>query len=180
MIEGKAAIAVVGPDRSDLNEDNRACAQRIGTQLGLAGYVLVTRCGPGVSQIAAESALAADGQVVAVASGPSPGEHIPPEATIVEAATPLLGLQAVLDRADAAILVAPDLESLALLCQIWSYGMTPDAPYRQVVLVGAGWRDTVKVLADAAGLDARMRAMVSFAETPDEAIESLRYYIAPT
>ncbi len=183
MIAGKplsaSIIAVVGPDRADLSDDVLAAAGRVAEQLGKAGYGVITRCGPGVSTAVARAALDAGAALVAVKTDGGPSHEPPSGADVVAVAGPLAAVQEILNRAEAAIVVAPDVETLALLCQIWAFGATPDAPYRQVILVGAAWRATVKVLADAAGLDARTRAMVSFAETPHEAVESLRYYVAP-
>ena len=47
------------------------------------------------------------------------------------------------------------------------------------MLVGDGWPEIVRALADAAGLDQKTRAMVTFAREPNEAVEALRYYVTP-
>ena len=62
--------------------------------------------------------------------------------------------------------------------QVWAFGTTSDGPYRPLVLLGDEWPRLVKALAQAANLDRKERAMVTFASAPDEAVESLRYYIS--
>ena len=73
----------------------------------------------------------------------------------------------------------PSLNALAVLTQIWAWGLEPDAPFRQVILLGEGWPEMVRALADAAHLDQKTRAMVTFAREPGEAVEALRYYVTP-
>ena len=72
-----------------------------------------------------------------------------------------------------------DLTALAALLQVWAYGHTRSGPYRPLILLGDQWSGIVGALADAADLDRRTRAMVTFASTPEEAVETLRYYVAP-
>ena len=69
--------------------------------------------------------------------------------------------------------------ALAALLHVWSYGQTLEGPYQPLILLGDAWPKIVKAIADAAGLDRRTRAMVTFASTPDEAVEALRYYVQP-
>lgn len=101
------------------------------------------------------------------------------KASLVEVAGPLRQLETALDRADAIFFLAGDLTALAALLLVWSHGRSPDGPYRQLVLVGPDWRGTVKALAEAAKLDQRDRAMVTFADSAELAIESVRYYVSP-
>ena len=84
-----------------------------------------------------------------------------------------------IEVADAVMVMAGDLHALTVLTQIWAWGQEPDTPFRQVLLVGEGWHEIVKSLADAAQLDQKTRAMVTFAREPSEAVEALRYYVAP-
>jgi len=180
MIDGKPVIAVLGADRKDLPDDALTTSVIAARELTQGGYAVITRAGPGVSTAVMKETLGQKGVVVAVTSGgEAPGDRVPAGAEVVEAQGPLAAMQVILERADAAIVLEPDVETLALVLQIWAFGSTPDAPYRQVILVGDAWRVTIKTLADAAGLDARTRAMVTFADTPSEAVESLRYYVAP-
>lgn len=96
-----------------------------------------------------------------------------------ERPTSLQALERVLELASAVILLHGDLHSVALLTQLWSWGLEPDAPFRQTILVGDGWPETVRNLADSVGLDQRTRATVTFAREAPEAVEALRYYVAP-
>ena len=179
MSESRPLIAVVGPDRKDLPEELLVTANEVGKALSAAGYGIVTRNGVGVSSRVMAGAGAGATVVSVAASSNDESIPTPPGVEVLRTHGPLSALEAILERADAVIIVRTDLETLALLFQIWSYGLSPNAPYRQVILLGSSWRATVQSLADAAGLDARARAMVTFADEPEEAVESLRYYIAP-
>ena len=99
-------------------------------------------------------------------------------ARVVTHASVFRRLEGVLEHADALIALPGGLTSLAALLQVWSFGDTLDGPYRPMVLVGEAWPPIVKALADAASLDRRTRAMVTFANTADEAVETLRYYVS--
>ena len=88
-------------------------------------------------------------------------------------------LAATLDLSDAVMVVDPDISSLAALLHVWSYGQTMEGPYQPLVLLGEAWPKIVKSVADAAELDRRTRAMVTFAANPEEAVEALRYYVQP-
>ena len=179
MTEGKPLIAVVGPDRGDLPEDLLASARDVGRALSEAGYGVITRHGGGVSANVVRG-LEAGTRAVSVVSSPGEQDTIKsPGVEVLNTHGPLAAMEAILERADAAIILRADLETLALLFQIWSYGLSPNTPYRQVILLGSAWRATVQALADAASLNARARAMVTFADDPAEAVESLRYYVAP-
>ena len=88
-------------------------------------------------------------------------------------------LEAALVLSDAVMIVDPELSALAALLHVWSYGQTLEGPYQPLILLGDSWPKIVKAIADAAGLDRRTRAMVTFAATPEEAVEALRYYVQP-
>lgn len=177
----------MGPARADAPRAGRAAdlAGALGHHLGRAGYTVVVE-GHGLAALAvARSARQVEAQVVAIETRPAHGkpdvEHnwgaVP--GVVVEAADGVFGAVArVLEVADAVILLAGDLRAVTLLTQVWSWGLEPDAPYRQTILVGDGWPETVRTLADAVGLDAKSRAMVTFAKEAPEAVEALRYYVA--
>ncbi len=88
-------------------------------------------------------------------------------------------MQLALDVSDAMVLLSPDLDTLAMLMQVWAFALTRDAPFRQVVLHGSEWPDTVQALATAARIDRRVRSMVTFANGVAETVSALRYYIGP-
>jgi predicted Rossmann-fold nucleotide-binding protein len=177
VIGERAAIAVLGPMKGDGPRVTRAgeLSAVIGAQLARLGYALVVH-GPGVTaQAATRAARQVDGFVVAVGAE---GLDMP-GASVEARPTSLQALERVLELADAVILLPGDLHAVALLMGLWSWGLEPDAPFRQVILVGDGWPETVRTLADAVGLDQKTRAMVTFAREAPEAVEALRYYVAP-
>lgn len=148
----------------------------MGAILAMSGYGTVVLDGGATSVAAAGGARQQGGKVLAVRSG---GEA-PAEAVVEEVSNSLGALARVLEVADALMILPGDVRALALLTLVWSWGSEVDAPYRPVILVGDGWRETVRILADAAQLDQKTRAMVTFAPDAAEAVEALRYYVAPT
>lgn len=173
----QAAIAVLGTATPDLAEGTALAARRLGHNLAAAGYALAVLGADGVAAAAAAGAGEAGGEVLGVV--PKGDEAAYEAAHTVDATDALAGLRVVLDAADAIVVVEADLTALALALQVWAYGLTPAAPYRQLVFVGPRWPETIAAVATAAHLDARTRAMVSFAEDPAEIVDIIRFYVAP-
>lgn len=174
----QAAIAVLGTASPGLVDATADAARQLGKNLAEAGYALAVLGADGVAAAAAGGAGEAGGDVLAVV--PKGDEPAYQAAHTVDATDALAGIRVVLDAADAIVVVEADLASLALALQVWAYGLTPAAPYRQIVFVGAHWQETIAAVAAAANLDARTRAMVSFAEDPGEIVDILRFYVAPS
>jgi hypothetical protein len=170
----RAVIGVLGPARVGESRAERVERQAtaLGAGLALAGYGAVVLDGGFTSAACARGVRQHDGVVVDVAT--ADGDDGGPQGAVLGA------MRRLLEVSDAVMVLPGDVRSLALLLLVWSWGAEPTAPYRQVILVGDGWPETVRHLADAAGLDARTRAMVTFAPEAAEAVEALRYYVAPT
>ncbi len=178
MYRQRAVIGVLGPARVGEARAERIERQAValGAGLALAGYGAVVLDGGFTSEACRRGVRQHDGLLVDVAAGldgPDAGSTTGLSAPI------LSGMDRLLAVSDAIMVLPGDVRSLALLLLVWSWGAEPTAPYRQVILVGEGWAETVRHLADAAGLDPRTRAMVTFAPEVAEAIEALRYYVAP-
>lgn len=176
--DGRAAIAVLGPSRLEGPKEKRALelAASLGLYIARAGYGLVILGHGPIAFAAGRAAQQADGPVLAVSTE---GRIDLPSARHEARPSSLQAMERVLEAASAVILIHGDLQAVALLTQIWAWGLETDAPFRQAILVGEGWPETVRTLADAASLDARTRAMVTFAREAPEAVEALRYYVAP-
>lgn len=178
MIDEQSAIAILGPEQLDGAE----VAAEVGSALARAGYVVIVSGGGAAANAAARGALDRRGKVLAALE---PGQELTPGRgqegllTRVEHASVFRRIEAVLERADALVVLPGDLGALAALLQVWAYGHTRSGPYRPLILLGDRWSGIVAALADAAALDRRTRAMVTFASTPEEAVETLRYYVAP-
>ncbi len=179
---------MLGPARTETARSPRLAelAGALGNLAGRQGYGLVVHGQGLVAHAAARAARQVDAPVIAVAaqapsavSGTAMGRLDVPGVLIEERPTSLQALERVLELASAVILLHGDLHAVALLTQVWSWGLEPDAPFRQTILVGDGWPETVRTLADSVGLDQRTRATVTFAREAPEAIEALRYYVAP-
>ncbi len=151
-----------------------ALAAGLGRTLAATGCAVIVSGGGPVATAAARAAMENGGRVDA--DGPVP--EVGAAARVVTHATVFRRIEGVLEHADALIALPGGLSALAALLQVWSYGDTLDGPYRPIVLVGEAWPAIVKALADAAALDRRTRAMVTFATTADEAVETLRYYVS--
>jgi predicted Rossmann-fold nucleotide-binding protein len=176
VFEGKPAIAVLGPEAgTDLQVEAARAIARLLTE---RGYVVVTLGLSEAAEAVLAGALRGGGPALTIVAGP-PERPSPKGAQTLEVGSPLQALERALEIADAVVLLEGGLSAMALMMQIWTFGATFDGPYRQVVLMGARWPATVKVLAEAAGLDARTRAMVTFAPDPPQALQALRYYVAP-
>ena len=182
MHEGRAVIAVLGP--RDAPADSEVCdlARRLGTNLASAGYG-ITFLGSGAAPASAGgAALSSGGRVVGFAA---PDMHVPDldqEPGVFEIrqeSSYFSALEAALDLSDAVMVIDTEISALAALLHVWSYGQTLEGPYQPLILVGDSWPKIVKSIADAAGLDRRTRAMVTFASSPEEAVEALRYYVQP-
>jgi len=180
LYSDRAAIAVLGPTRysEGAAERGEKTAIALGASLAMTGYSVVVHDAGATALACARGARQHDGVVLAIHAL---GSEFPVTGVTSEVnGTLLRGLGRVLEVADAVIILPGDVRALALMTLVWSWGGEPDAPFRQIVLVGETWPETVRLLADAAGLDQKTRAMVTFAPGPAEAVETLRYYIAPT
>ena len=178
MIGGNAAIAVLGPaETTEAGQRAASLAEHIGRELARQGYHVITEGDGATAQGAIRGALDGGGSITTVVwTGADDVQR--PTVEIAREANGLRGLARTLEMADALILLPGDLRAAATLVQIWLYGLTRDAPYRQTVMVGDGGPEMVANLANALALDARVRAMVTFAKEPREAVETLRYYIS--
>jgi hypothetical protein len=175
----RAVIGVLGPTRVGESRAERVERQAtaIGAGLALAGYGAAVLDGGFTSGACARGVRQHDGLLLDVGRD---GADATQQAAPANHGALLAAMHRLLEASDAIMVLSGDVRSLALLTLVWSWGAEATAPYRQVILVGEGWPEIVRTLADAAGLDARTRAMVTFAPEVPEAIEALRYYVAPT
>lgn len=179
MYSDRVVIAVLGPMRFAVARADKADKQAtaLGATLAMAGYGVVVAGDGATATAVARGARQQQGLVVAVTET---GQDFPvADVEVTPQPTLLSGLEQVLAVADALMVLPGDVRALAALALVWSWGSEPEAPYRQVILVGDGWPETVRALADAAQLDQKTRAMVTFAPDVPEAVEALRYYVAP-
>jgi predicted Rossmann-fold nucleotide-binding protein len=173
--ERHPAIALLGPHTlSDPNVES--IARDVGAAVVREGYDLVL-LGPGATSRAGAEGAKGTGRIVAILCDDEtlPGVK-PPERLHVT--NPLKGREAIIEKADVLIVLPGDVDALAIVLQIWAWGHEPSADYRQMVLVGDAWPNIVKGLAAAAGMGKRSEAMITFAQGADEAVETVRYYLA--
>jgi predicted Rossmann-fold nucleotide-binding protein len=183
VVNNKPAVAILGPGDTKTLPKLEEVAHDVGSFLAQAGYTVILRGDNKISISAAKGALESAGNVfVTMQAGAELSSELDDTGNLDFVFRPTMFQRAelVLEHADALIIFPGDLMALALLLQVWAYGSDPQAPYRPLVLVGEAWPGIVNSLAAAANLDRRTRAMVTFALTAEEAVESLRYYIAWT
>jgi predicted Rossmann-fold nucleotide-binding protein len=180
VFNGKSAIALLGPTQGQTADETVRLARDIGYELASKGYTTVLQQGAGIIPVAAEGVKSAKGTLVMVTQGnkddaPQKGAH-----SIIETQSPLQCAEAVLNMADAIIVLPGDLTALAVVTQIWSFGHTKQGAFRQIILTGESWPDTIKALGKAAHLDPKDFALLSYATSAKESIEKLRYYVQPS
>lgn len=179
MVDERAAIAILGPEAFGDNDVLAGAPAIVGAELARAGYIVVVSGSGDVATSATRAALEQrDGRVIAaIDPGGTPAKH--DRLTVLEQPSLFRRIEAILEVADALIVLPGDLAALAALLSVWAHGHTRSGPYRPLLLLGDAWPAIVKSVADAAGLDRRTRAMVTFAAHPAEAVETLRYYVSP-
>ena len=179
MYNGRATIALLGPQTETMAPEAAQLARNTGFEVASKGYVLAAIPGSGAGNLAIEGAEKAGGQVLLFTDSESPAKETK-STSLIPTQGPLNRMQAILRVSDALIILPGDLNALAAMLQVWSYGTTKRGPYRQVVLIGPEWPAIIKALAEAASLDDPAQSMVTYANTAQEAVEAMRYYIHPT
>ena len=177
LIDDRPAVALLGPPQEVGGE---SYAETVAAQLAAKGYSLLLHGGGATPEVATDAALKQAGPVYRIvvakdAPDASPGEGC----TLVIRPSQLQCLEAVLTHADAVIALPGGVETMAIIMQIWSFGADESGKFRPIVLLGERWPNTIKALVEAAGLDRRDEMMISYATSPEEAVECLRYYAAP-
>lgn len=176
VINDAPAIALLGPTEGDLEE---TLAATVASALASNGYVVMVSGSGRVASSAARAASAQGGVVCVISEADEARDDVHTSERIdLYRPSILQCTEAILEHADALLVLPGDIQALASLMQVWAFGTTSDGPYRPLVLLGDEWPRLVKTLAQAANLDRKERAMVTFASAPDEAVESLRYYIS--
>jgi predicted Rossmann-fold nucleotide-binding protein len=181
--ESRAIIAVLGPRDASAEPMVIELAEAVGGLLANAGYAMAILGSGGAASAAGGAALAAGGRVLAFAAPNMPVADLDQEPGIYDVQTHpsyFAALEKLLEISDAVMVLDPEIGALAALFHVWSYGNTAEGPYRPLVLLGERWPRIVDSLAEAANLDRRTRAMVTFASTAEEAVEALRYYVHPS
>ena len=177
VFDGNPTIAILGPSSPPNTDD---ATSTLASSLAGSGYTILVSGSGHTVNTAARAAMAHDGAVCLVTDNEAStqSEELNGCSVIVRT-TALQCFEVMLEHADAIVVLPGDLTALAALLQVWAFGTTKNGPYRPVILLGEGWPKIVEILADTARLDQRHRAMLTFARAPDEAVESLRYYVAP-
>lgn len=178
MIGDHAVIAVFGPSTAQDGARQAAPAELLGGELARHGYGVLVAGAGAVARAAAQGARAVGGPVHAV-TWTGADELGGPGVAVERSADALQALARGLEHADALVMLPGGLQTASVLLQTWLWATTPNAPYRQTVLVGEGWPALVASLAELLKVDTKTRASVTFARDPREAVEALRYYVSP-
>lgn len=182
MFGGNPSIAVLGPEESADEREPSESARAVGRALAAAGYTTIVAGTGETAGAASAGAEALGGQLLAVTppdADPPGAQHAEGHLERIERPSVWQRIEAVLDHADALVILPGDMAALAALTQVWAWGHTPDEPYRPLLLFGTTWYELVEALGMAANLDMRSRSMVAFVEDADQLVETLRYVVAP-
>jgi predicted Rossmann-fold nucleotide-binding protein len=168
----QTAVAILGSKGSP-SDEMLANAKNLSRLLAQAGYVTITSeknpCAPAIH----DAIRAANGTLVVTSAS---NESSFSGAKIIESPSILGRMEAILRTSDAIVLLDGGLSSLAILFQVWSYASSPNLPFRPLVLLGSSWPQAIEALRSAGWLTKNQAAMVTTVNTPEEAVESLRYY----
>ena len=168
----QTAIAVLG-SKGEPSEGARHLAAGLVKELGEAGYVTLTSDEHGCLQAMIGASRKAKGLLV-LTSAEAETKHA--GVKVLQASSILGRLEAILRTADAVVITEGSLESLALLFEVWSYGSSPNLPFRPLILLGDQWVEGLDALMKTGWISKTEQAMVTTASTVGEAVESLRYY----
>ena len=172
MYNHQTAVAILGSQASP-SEEMLANASNLSRLFTQAGYVTITDESNPCASAIHKSIRSANGTLV-VTSPKSESSFS--GAKVLESPSILGRMEAILRTSDAILLLDGGLRSLAILFQVWSYGSSPNLPFRPLVLLGSSWPQAIEALRSAGWLTKNQVAMVTTVNTPEEAVESLRYY----
>ncbi len=172
MYNHQTAIAVLG-SKDEPSDATRSLATRLVRELCESGYVTITSDEHGCLQDMVRANQNANG-VLVLTSADAASKH--EGVKVIQASTILGRLEAILRTADAVVITEGDLQSLAVLFEVWSYGSSPNLPFRPLILLGEHWPTGLDALTKSGWISETEQAMVTTASTVKEAVESLRYY----
>ena len=172
MYNHQTAIAILG-SRTEPKEATKTLASGLVAELAKAGYVTLTSDEHGCLNAMHEASQRAQGVMVITSAN---HETKLTGANVLQSPTILGRMEATLRTADAIVITDGGIQSLAVLFQVWSYGSSPNLPFRPLILLGNTWNQGINALIEAGWLSKTEQAMVTTVETVQEAVESLRYY----
>ena len=172
MYNHQTAIAILGSKGEPKEETKRLSSELVKT-LAQAGYVTLASDEHGCLESMVQANQKAKGLLVLTSATP---ETKHPGVRILQAPSILGRVEAILRTADAIVITEGGLDSLAVLFEVWSYGSSPNLPFRPLILLGNSWVEGLNALTKAGWITKTEQAMVTTVSTVQEAVESLRYY----
>ncbi|MDB4324826.1 LOG family protein [bacterium] len=172
---GSAAIAVFGSSEPVPGDSAYRQACRLGTELALAGHVVLTGGYGGVMEAASRGAKEAGGATVGITC--SLFAHRDPNPWVDEAIfTPNLHerTRELIDRAGGFVVLPGKAGTLAELSFLWALHRADTLGLRPVVLLGSPWPGLLQYLSDGGLLDPREVSMAHLASSPKQAVGLLR------
>jgi len=172
-------ITVFGGSQAKPGDQTYQEAFLLGDLLGKAGYTVLTGGYIGVMEAVSRGAAESGGHVIGVTCaeierwrpvGPNPWVK-------EERRYPTLRqrLFALIDSCDAAIAMPGGIGTLAEIAEIWSHVQSQSIAPRPIILVGAGWKQTMTTLFSAQGdfIPLRYREILSFTDNSRAAVDLL-------
>jgi hypothetical protein len=155
-------------------------AQRLGRELALAGYAVLTGGYVGTMEAVSRGAAEAGGHVIGVTCAEienwrktAPNAWVREERRFDTLRERLFGL---IDGCDAAVALPGGIGTLAEIALLWNQMSIDAIPHRPLILIGSGWNATFEAFFATHGgyLRPGERQGVTFANTVDDALHELK------
>jgi len=172
-------ITVFGGSQAKPGDQTYQEAYLLGALLGNAGHTILTGGYIGVMEAASRGAAESGGHVIGMTCDEiEKWRPVSPNPWVIEERRyPTLRqrLFALIDSCDAAIAMPGGIGTLAEIAEIWSHVQSQAITHRPIILVGAGWKQTISTLYSAQSefIPTRYRELITFAENSRSALDVL-------
>jgi uncharacterized protein (TIGR00730 family) len=175
-------VTVFGGSQPKPGETAYVEAYRLGEMLAKAGHTILTGGYIGTMEAASRGAAEAGGHVIGVTCEDiERWRSVGPNAYVMEVMRfPTLSerLMALVFNCDAAIALPGGVGTLAEIAMYWNHIIIEAFPPRPLVVVGEGWKNTLKTMLRDLGMyvNSNHQAYVKYADTIEEAFEMVNTY----
>jgi uncharacterized protein (TIGR00730 family) len=176
-------VVIFGGATPQANGASYEDAFRLGKNLASAGHVVLTGGYIGTMEAASRGAAEAGGHVIGVTcTEVETWRKVKANAWVLEQRhfeTLHERLMALIDGSDAAIALPGGVGTLLEIAMMWNRMIVDAIPHKPLILVGAGWKETIACFYAAQGgyVSESGRALLYFAANVDEAFELLQRQI---
>jgi uncharacterized protein (TIGR00730 family) len=180
MATNGRAITVFGSARIKAASRDYVAAQRIGQLLAEHGFSVVTGGYNGAMEAVSRGAKEGGGQTIGVtvnllAEGQAPNEWVDQE---VKTAALLQRVDTLVEMGSGYVALPGGAGTLVELAAVWNLAQLGALHGKPIVVLGEGWRTTLHGMLDRLHIDERDLALLTFVDTPEEAVEALERRLA--